>query len=78
MIVITDFRVLIIIWFDMINNIPAKISQPSFDITKAVKCNSGISSQFKYIFISQIIGKYDCPSAWIACWVASNIGMSGD
>ena len=44
-IVITDFGVLIIIWFDMINGIPAKISQPSFATTKAIKCNGGISPQ---------------------------------
>ena len=61
-IVITDFGVLIIIWFNMIDHIPAKISQPSFGTTKAVKFNSGISSQCKYILISPIIGKYDCPS----------------
>ena len=62
-IVITDFGVLIIIWFDMINGIPAKISQPSFGTTKAVKCSGGISSQCKYILISPIIGRYDYPSA---------------
>ena len=63
LIVITDFGVLIIIWFYMINGIPAKISQLSFRTTKAVKFNGGISSQFKYIFISPVIGKYDCSSA---------------
>ena len=42
-IVITDFGVSIIIWFDMINNIPAKISQSSFGTIKAVKCNAGIT-----------------------------------
>ena len=51
----TDLGVLIIIWLDMINDIPAKISQPSFGTAKTVKSNGGISSQFKYIFISPII-----------------------
>ena len=66
--IMTDFGVLIIIWFDMINGIPAKISQPSFGTTKTVKSNGGVSSQIKYIFISPIIRKHDC-------WVAGNTGM---
>ena len=78
LIVITDFGVLIIIWFYMINGIPAKISQLSFRTTKAVKFNGGISSQFKYIFISPVTGKYDCSSAWTARWVAGNIDMPAD
>ena len=57
---------MIIIWFDMINSIPAKISEPRFRTTKAVKCSDGISSHCQYILISPIIGKYDSPSAWIA------------
>ena len=61
------------VWHD--KGIPAKFSQSSFGTTKAVKC---IFSQFKYIFISPKIGKYNCPSAWFACWVASNIGMPPD
>ena len=77
-ILITDFGVLILIWFDMINGISAKISQPSFGTTKAVKYSGDISSQCKYILIWPIIGKYDCPSAWIARWVGGNIGMPAD
>ena len=46
-IVMADLGVLIIVWLDMINDIPAKISQPSFGTTKTVKSNGGISSQFK-------------------------------
>ena len=64
----TDLGVLIIIWLDMINDIPAKISQPSFGTTKTVKSNGGVSSQFKYIFIFPLICKYDR-------WVAGNTGM---
>ena len=58
--------VLIIICFDMINDIPAKTSQPSFGTTKAVKYSGGISPRCKYILISAIIGKYECPPASIA------------
>ena len=50
-IAITDFRILIIILFDMKNGISTKISQPRFGTTQALKCNVGISSQFKYIFL---------------------------
>lgn len=56
----------VIIWFNMINGIPAKVSEPSFDTIKGVKCNGGISSQLKYIIIFPIIGKFNCPLAWIA------------
>ena len=62
----------------MINCIPAKISQLCFAATKAVKCNGGISSHLKYIFISLTIGKYDCLSAWVALWLASNFDMPAD
>ena len=38
--VITFFGLLIVIWFDMTNDIPAKISQPSFGGTKAWEMSS--------------------------------------
>ena len=50
----------------MINDIPAKVSEPSFDTIKGVKCNGGISSQLKYMIIFPIIGKFNCPLAWIS------------
>lgn len=50
----------------MINRIPAKVSEPSFDTAKAAKFNGGISSQFKGTIIFPIIGKHNCPLAWIA------------
>ena len=38
--VITFFGLLIVIWFDMTIDIPAKISQPSFGGTKAWEMSS--------------------------------------
>lgn len=36
------YDVFVIIWFNMINGIPAKVSEPSFDTIKGVKCNDGV------------------------------------
>ena len=62
-IAITNFGVFVITQFDLINGIPAKVSEPSFDTAKAANCNGGVSSQFKGTIIFPIIGKHNCPLA---------------